>query len=89
MEKRKRRCKYCGEPIVQDTSGRGWRHGETGSYECYHKYATPGRTDKAIISKACVERLPRFPYHTWDRKDDGNHQELVGLQDVLQLFKPV
>jgi hypothetical protein len=35
------RCKHCGKRIVQDTAGRGWRHGETGPYLCSETYATP------------------------------------------------
>lgn len=34
-------CKHCGKRIVQDTAGRGWRHGETGPYACSGTYATP------------------------------------------------
>ena len=38
------RCKYCGKRIVQDTAGRGWRHGETGPYQCCSTYAQPKLT---------------------------------------------
>lgn len=43
MNQRKVVCKYCGKRIVQDTAGRGWRHGETGPYLCSETYATPKR----------------------------------------------
>jgi hypothetical protein len=37
---------------------------------------------------AQVKKLPKYPYYTWDRKDDGNHQQLVGLDDVLAALAP-
>lgn len=42
------RCKHCGKVVVQDTAGRGWRHGPTGPYECFPgAYATPSNGRKA------------------------------------------
>jgi hypothetical protein len=38
-----------------------------------------------LIAK--LKKLPRYPYHTWDRKDDGHHQELIGLDDVIAAIK--
>jgi hypothetical protein len=40
------RCKHCGKRIVQDSAGRGWRHGETGPYACSDTYATPRETKR-------------------------------------------
>jgi hypothetical protein len=55
VSKSKTKCKHCGKRIVQDTAGRGWRHGETGPYRCCETFAEPKRP--AAPSSASPEGL--------------------------------
>jgi len=50
--------------------------------------ASPGdeMSTKAIIQ--AIQKLPRYPYHTWDGGNVKDHgQQLIGLEDVIALLK--